>query len=135
MAGKRVVEIFGTKFIIVRGPPWTYKKAKFPILKRYNLPKPLQPGPLGEQQAKLIAAATKYFGQHLGKVTYHGVSMPAVAVKIGQEIRGSTGGHAKEMARNLRHEEAQRKLSAFRSGGYTPAAPAASSSSYYPPYP
>ncbi|MGC9123783.1 MAG: hypothetical protein ACP5IB_06945 [Thermoplasmata archaeon] len=58
--------------------------------------------------------------------------MPAVAVKIGQEIRGSTGGRAKEMARQLRHEEAQRKLAAFRGAG-TVAPSSYPSGTFYPP--
>ena len=130
MAGKRTVEIFGTKFILVRGPPWTYKKPKFPILKRYNLPKPMIPGtPLGQQQIKFAQVATSQaFGQ-TGKILYKGVLMPRTAFVIAQGVRGSTGGKSREQRRAERHEAALARLSSV--GGAAPV----SRGMAYPGYP
>jgi hypothetical protein len=114
MAGKRVVELFGTKFIIARGPPWTYKRPRFPILKRYNLPKPYTPGPLGEQQAKMAKAARDVRGQfNLPKVIINGVAMPGHIKNMIDGLKGSTGGMSPDERRQIRYRMADERLQKY----------------------
>ena len=143
MAGKRTVDIFGTKFILVRGPPWTYKRPKFPILKRYNLPAPMNPNtPLGKQQIKFaqVATSSAVYGQ-TGKIVYKGISMPRVAYLIARGVAGSTGGKSREQRRTERHEAALARLAAVQGasysyrGGYGGGTAPAPASATYPGYP
>jgi len=114
MAGKRVVELFGTKFIIARGPPWTYKRPRFPILKRYNLPKPYTPGPLGDQQAKMAEAARSVRGQSgLPKVVINGVAMPGHIANMIPKLQGSTGGMSPEERARIRQRMADERLQRY----------------------
>ncbi|MGB9815499.1 MAG: hypothetical protein ACPLVI_06080 [Thermoplasmata archaeon] len=141
MAGKRVVELFGTKFIISRGPPWTYHKPKFPILKRYNLPKPYKPGPLGAQQAKMAEAAKSVRGQKdLPKVIINGVAMPGHIANMIPKLVGKTGGMTKEQRDQIRHKIADYRLQQYyekargSSAPKQPQAPSYPSETYYQPY-
>ncbi|MGC8580586.1 MAG: hypothetical protein ACP5MB_11110 [bacterium] len=118
MAGKRVVELFGTKFIISRGPAWTYKKPRFPILKRYNLPKPYGPGPLGAQQAKMAEAARSVRGKfNLPKVIINGVAMPGHIDQMIPMLKGSTGGMSKDERRQIRYRMADERLQRYYEKG------------------
>ena len=114
MAGKRVVELFGTKFIIARGPSWTYKRPRFPILKRYNLPKPYGPGPLGAQQAKMAEAAMSVRGQKgLPKVMINGVAMPGHIANMIPKLRGTTGGMTPDQRAQMRYKMADERLQRY----------------------